>query len=72
MPMYDLIEYNDNYSKTSEILWQYCRDEPDLVDDDAIANLTEANSITNLLKTKEKIIGKTDNDGKKMLKQWYH
>ena len=27
MPMYDSIEYSDNYSKTSGILWQYCRDE---------------------------------------------
>ena len=23
MPMYNLIEYSDNYSKTSESLWQY-------------------------------------------------
>ena len=28
MPMYNLIEYNDNYSKTSGSLWQYCRDDP--------------------------------------------
>ena len=28
MPMYNLIEYSKNYSKTSEILWQYCRDVP--------------------------------------------
>ena len=28
MPMYDLIGYSDNYSKTSGSLWQYCRDEP--------------------------------------------
>ena len=28
MPMYNLIEYSDNYSKTSESLWQYYRDEP--------------------------------------------
>ena len=27
MTMYNLIEYG-NYSKTSEILWLYCRDEP--------------------------------------------
>ena len=25
MPMYNLIEYNDNYSKTSGSLWQYCK-----------------------------------------------
>ena len=28
MPMYNLIEYSDNYSKTSGTLWQYYRDEP--------------------------------------------
>ena len=28
MPMYNLIEYNDNYSKTSESLQQHYRDEP--------------------------------------------
>ena len=28
MPMYTLIEYSDDYSKTSGFLWQYCRDEP--------------------------------------------
>ena len=28
MPMYNLIEYNDNYAKTSGSLWQYYRDEP--------------------------------------------
>ena len=26
MPMYTLIEYNDNHSKTSGSLWQYYRD----------------------------------------------
>ena len=35
MPLYNLIEYSDNYAKTSESLWQYYRDEPndDLADD---------------------------------------
>ena len=28
MAMYNLIEYSDNYSKTSGSLWQYYRDEP--------------------------------------------
>ena len=27
MPMYDLLEYSDNYSITSESLWNYYRDE---------------------------------------------
>ena len=30
MPMYNLIEYSANYSKTSRSLWQYYRDEPAL------------------------------------------
>ena len=29
MPMYNLIEYSDNYSKTSGSLWQYYKDVPD-------------------------------------------
>ena len=33
MPMYNLIEYSDNYSKTSGGLWQYHKDIP-AVDDD--------------------------------------
>ena len=28
MPMYNLIEYSDNYSKTSGRLWQYYKDDP--------------------------------------------
>ena len=28
MSMYNLIEYSDNYSKTSGNLWQYCKDDP--------------------------------------------
>ena len=27
MPIYNLIEYSDNYSKTSGSLWQYNKDE---------------------------------------------
>ena len=28
MPLYYLLEYSDNYAKTSGSLWQYYRDEP--------------------------------------------
>ena len=28
MPMYNLIEYSDNYAKTSGSFWQYCKDIP--------------------------------------------
>ena len=39
MPMYNLIEYSDNYPKTSGSLWQYYRDEPN--------NLTDSKSLNN-------------------------
>lgn len=29
MPIYNLIEHSDNYSKSFGSLWQYCRDELD-------------------------------------------
>ena len=48
MPMYNLIEYSDNYSKTSESLWQYYRDDPN-------DNITQSESF----KYKFKITGKT-------------
>ena len=51
MSMYNLIEYSDNYSKTSGVLWQYFRDEPD-------DNLEDSESF----KSKIKITGKTPND----------
>ena len=53
MPMYNLKEYSDNYSKTSGILWQYCRDQPAINDDGAIVDFTVANSITDSFKLKK-------------------
>ena len=38
MPMYNLIEYSDNYSKTSGRLYQCYRDEPFLDNNGAIAD----------------------------------
>ena len=56
MPMHNLIEYSDNYWKTSGILWQYCRDELTLnAAGDAIADFTVDNAITDLFKIKQKI-----------------
>ena len=48
MPMYNLIEYSDNYARTSGSLWQYYRDEPN-------DNLADSESF----KSKTKITGKT-------------
>ena len=42
MPMYNLIEYSDNYQDSSATLYQYKRDEPP--EANAIANLTADNS----------------------------
>ena len=38
MPMYNLIEYSNAYSKTSGSLWQHYRDEPAIDDNDNIIN----------------------------------
>ena len=51
MPMYNLIEYSDNYSKTSGSLWQYCKDIPAVDDDGDIVIFNEA-SVTDSLNFK--------------------
>ena len=51
MPMYNLIECSDNYSKTSGCLWQYQKDYP-------IDNIADSESFT----YKVKITGKTPAD----------
>ena len=63
MSMYNVIEYSDNYSKTSESLWQYCKDIP-AVNNGAIIDFNEAN-VTDSLNFKEKILGQTGDDGTK-------
>ena len=52
MPMYNLIEYSDNYSKTSGSLWQYYKDDPN-------DNIKQSESF----KSKIKITGKTSAAG---------
>ena len=44
MPMYNLMEYIDNYSKESGSLCQYCRDEPALNNNGATVNFTDNNT----------------------------
>ena len=51
MPMYNLMEYSDNYAKTTGSLWQYFRDDPN-------DNLAESESF----KSKIKLTGKTPNN----------
>ena len=76
MPMYNLLEYNDNYSMTSGSLWDYYRDkinddenENDDDDDDNNNNnkiLNKSKTITSKsFKHKAKIIGSTaDNENR--------
>ena len=64
MSMYNLIEYSDNYSKTSGSLWQYCKDMPAVDNNHAIVNFTD-NNLTDSFNVKVKIIGQTKNDGTK-------
>ena len=47
MPMYNLIEYSNNYAKTSGSLWQYFRDEPN-------DNLADSESFKSKIKTTRK------------------
>ena len=62
MPMYNLIEYSDNYSKTSGSLWQYYKDIPALDDNGNIVNF-DGNNDSNSFKFKAKITGQTNDDG---------
>ena len=43
MPMYNIIEYSDNYSETSGILWHYYRDES-FLDNAAITDFSANNN----------------------------
>ena len=54
MPMYNLIEYSDNYQDSSATLYQYKRDEPQ--EGDPIPNLTADNSSS--FKYKFSLLGK--------------
>ena len=55
MPMYNLIEYSDNYMKTSESLWQYYRDETAFKND--IIDFPDDNINSASFKFKQKITG---------------
>ena len=61
MPMYNLIEYSDYYSKISGSLWQYCEEIPAINNDGIIADFNGANA-TDSFNFKTKIIGQTANN----------
>ena len=64
MAMYNLLEYSDNYSKTSGSLWQYCKDIPAVDNDNTIVNFT-VNNLTDSFDFKVKMTGQTGDDGTK-------
>ena len=43
MSMYNLIEYSDNYAKTTGSLWQYCKDIPAQNNNNEITEFTRPN-----------------------------
>ena len=61
MPMYNLIEYSESYSKISGNVWQYCKDIPAVDNNNAIFNFAE-NNITDSFNSKVKMTGQTGDD----------
>ena len=64
MPMYNLIECSDNYSKPSGRLWQYTKDIPAGDNNNAIVNFTN-NNLTDSYNYKVKMTGQTGDNGTK-------
>ena len=64
MPTYNLIEYSDNYAKTTGSLWQSCKDIPARNDNNQII-VFDVNNVTDSFNFKVKITGQTGNDGTK-------
>ena len=60
MLMYNLIEYSDNYSKTSGSLWQYYRDETFLDVNSAISDFPadDNNSALSKFKNRQEAVQK--------------
>ena len=64
MPMYNLIEYSNNYSKTFGSSQQYYRDEPSLTDANATEDFIGANNNSKFFKLEQKITCQTENNGR--------
>ena len=60
MPVYNLIEYSDNYSDSSGSLWQFKRDESPMNNAENILNVALDNSTS--FKYKASLLGKADDD----------
>ena len=55
MSKYNLIEYSNIYSKTSRSLCKYCRNEPDLDNNNNVIDFPVSNNDSISFKFKEKI-----------------
>ena len=65
MPMHNLIEYRDNYAKTTGSLWQYCKDIPGRNNANNAIIIFSEDNITDSFKFKAKITGQTGDYGTK-------
>ena len=63
MPMYNLIEYSNNFSKTSGYLRKYCKDITAVDNDGNVVDFNGANAADSF-NFKEKITGQTGNNGR--------
>ena len=63
MPMYNLIEYRDDCSKTFGSLWQYCEDIPAVNNNGDIVDFNGATA-TDSLNFKAKRTGQANNNGR--------
>ena len=78
IPVYNLIEYSDNYWKTSGSLWKYCKDISAVNNFGNIADFNGTNA-TDLFNFKPKITGQTaagnnngNISGRVDVKIWFH
>ena len=62
MPIYNLIEYGDAYSKTSRYFWQCYRDKPALDNNNNIIDFPTNKNNTTSFKFKEQITGQNGNN----------
>ena len=53
MPMYNLLEYSNNYSKTSGSLWQYCKDIPAVNNNGNVVDFNGSNATDSLILKKK-------------------
>ena len=67
MPMYKLIEYSNNYAKTTGSLWQYCKDIPARNNANNAIIIFVDNNTTDSFNFKVKITGQTGNNGIKVV-----